>query len=55
MRGKPNLTLRAIGDTIDVNLMPSFITINTMLPRMLQRKRGYIVSLGCVLGYFSPV
>lgn len=40
--------------TIRVNLLLSFYTIKVFLPDMLELHRGYIVTIGSVLGYMSP-
>lgn len=48
------LSLQDIDDVLRVNLFAHFVTIKTFLPNMIQRKRGYIVSIASVLGYISP-
>lgn len=40
--------------TIDVNLLLSFYTTKVFLPDMMELERGYIVTVGSVLGYMSP-
>lgn len=54
--GKPLLELdfAEIARTITVNLLLSFYTIKVFLPDMLAMHRGYIVTIGSVLGYMSP-
>lgn len=54
--GKPllNLSYEEIEKTIQINLLSSFYTIKTFLPDMLRMKRGYVVTIGSVLGYLSP-
>lgn len=39
---------------IRINLLLSFFTIKVFLPSMLAQRRGYIVTIGSVLGYMSP-
>lgn len=48
------LTYAQIEKTMAVNLLSSFYTIKTFLPRMLEMKRGYIVTVASTLGYMSP-
>lgn len=48
------LSCDEIRQTIRVNLLLSFYTIKKFLPSMQQQKRGYIVTIGSVLGYMSP-
>lgn len=48
------LTYLEIEDILRVNLLLSFYTIKTFLPSMLRQRRGYIVTIGSVLGYMSP-
>lgn len=43
-----------IDKIIQVNLLSSFYTIKCILPDMLKNKRGYIITIGSVLGYMSP-
>lgn len=54
--GKPliHLTFEEIEKTIQVNLLASFYTIKMLLPGMLEKNRGYIVSVSSVLGYMTP-
>lgn len=54
--GKTVLALSSdeIERIIRVNLLLSFFTIKTFLPGMLQQKRGYVITVGSVLGYMSP-
>ncbi|KAK6198058.1 uncharacterized protein RJT21DRAFT_133555 [Scheffersomyces amazonensis] len=49
-----NLSYEEIEKTIQINLLSSFYTIKTFLPDMIKMKRGYIVTIGSVLGYMSP-
>lgn len=49
-----NLSYDEIEKTIQINLLSSFYTIKTFLPDMLRMKRGYVVTIGSVLGYLSP-
>lgn len=49
-----NLTYKEVKKTINVNLLSSFITIKALLPDMLENKRGYIITIGSVLGHASP-
>ena len=44
----------AIENVIKTNLLLSFYTTKVFLPEMLERKRGYIVTISSVLGYLSP-
>ncbi|RKP30875.1 NAD(P)-binding protein [Metschnikowia bicuspidata] len=44
----------AIENVIKINLLLSFYTTKIFLPEMLERKRGYIVTISSVLGYLSP-
>lgn len=39
---------------IRVNLFSNFYTVKVCLPDMLQQQRGYIVTIGLVLGYMLP-
>lgn len=48
------LSCEEIEQIIRVNLLLSFFTIKAFLPGMLQKKRGYIITVGSVLGYMSP-
>lgn len=48
------LSHEEIEQIIRVNLLLSFFTIKAFLPGMLQKKRGYIITVGSVLGYMSP-
>lgn len=54
--GKPllDLSVLEINKTIGVNLMLSFYTTKEFLPLMIQAHRGYVVTVGSVLGYMSP-
>lgn len=49
-----DLQIEEIQRIISVNLLASFYTTKTFLPDMLENKRGYIVTVGSVLGYMSP-
>lgn len=49
-----DLQIDEIEKIIGVNLVSSFYTIKAILPDMLANKRGYIVTVGSVLGYMSP-
>ncbi|ANB14318.1 short-chain dehydrogenase/reductase [Sugiyamaella lignohabitans] len=40
--------------TLDINLLASFLTVRTFVPDMVSRHRGYVVTIGSVLGYVSP-
>ncbi|WPK25466.1 hypothetical protein PUMCH_002783 [Australozyma saopauloensis] len=40
--------------TIKVNLILNFYTAKTFLPGMIELGRGYIVTIGSILGYMSP-
>ncbi|KAI0462521.1 hypothetical protein LJB42_004015 [Komagataella kurtzmanii] len=55
-KGKSLLELShdEIERTIKVNLLSSFYTIKAFLPEMLKARRGYIITIGSVLGYISP-
>lgn len=54
--GKPILELdnAEINRTIGVNLLLSFYTTKVFLPSMMSSGRGYVVTVGSVLGYMSP-
>jgi NAD(P)-dependent dehydrogenase (short-subunit alcohol dehydrogenase family) len=54
--GKPafELTYEEVRDTFDINLMSSFSTIKAFVPGMIERHRGYVVTIGSVLGHVSP-
>lgn len=49
-----DISCEEIDRIIRVNLLSSFYTIKTVLPDMLNQKRGYIITIGSVLGYMSP-
>lgn len=49
-----DLTFDEIEQIFQINLLSSFYTIKTFLPDMLTIKRGYIITIGSVLGYMSP-
>lgn len=49
-----NLSFESIEQTMAVNLLSSFYTIKSFLPKMLDIKRGYIITIGSTLGYMSP-
>lgn len=49
-----DLEYEEIEKVISINLLSSFYTIKTFLPDMLSIKRGYIITVGSVLGYMSP-
>lgn len=49
-----DLSYEEIEKIISINLLSSFYTIKTFLPDMLSIKRGYIITVGSVLGYMSP-
>ncbi|KAK6460949.1 hypothetical protein DFJ63DRAFT_289068 [Scheffersomyces coipomensis] len=49
-----DLSYEEIEKTIQINLLSSFYTIKTFLPDMIKMRRGYIVTIGSVLGYMSP-
>lgn len=55
-RGKTVLELEIaeLEQTIKTNLLLSFYTAKVFLPGMLELKRGYVVTVGSVLGYMSP-
>lgn len=40
--------------SINVNLLGNFNTIRAVLPGMMQKKRGFIVTISSVLGHLSP-
>lgn len=48
------LSIDEIHKTLNVNLVSSFYTTKVFLPDMLAMFRGYIVTMGSVLGYMSP-
>lgn len=48
------LSFEQIEKTVQVNLLSSFYTIKTFLPKMLDIKRGYIITIASTLGYMSP-
>lgn len=49
-----DLSFDEIETTLAVNLLSSFYTIKTFLPGMLDKRRGYIVTIASTLGYMSP-
>ncbi|EGV61502.1 hypothetical protein PSN45_000177 [Yamadazyma tenuis] len=49
-----DLTCHEVETILNVNLLASFYTVKAFLPAMLERNRGYIVTVGSVLGYMSP-
>lgn len=48
------LSFEQIEKAVQVNLLSSFYTIKTFLPKMLNIKRGYIITIASTLGYMSP-
>lgn len=49
-----DLSFDEIENTLAVNLLSNFYTTKLFLPGMLELKRGYIVTIGSILGYMSP-
>lgn len=49
-----DLDYEEIDKTIQVNLLLSFYTTKVFLPAMMELNRGYIITIGSVLGYMSP-
>lgn len=39
---------------VNVNLVSHFWTVKTFLPDMIEMKRGHIVTIGSIIGYFGP-
>lgn len=56
MRGKSlfDLTDYDVQSSLNVNLLGSFNTIRTVLPGMMEKKRGFIINISSVLGHLSP-
>lgn len=48
------LEIAEIEETIRTNLLLSFFAVKVFLPGMIERKRGYVVTVGSVLGYMLP-
>lgn len=49
-----DMLFEAIDQTIQVNLLASFYTTKVFLPDMLEKRRGYVVTIALVLGYMLP-
>jgi short-subunit dehydrogenase len=49
-----DVTEKTVESVLNVNLVSQFWTIKTFLPDMIELKRGHIVTVSSVIGYFGP-